>query len=841
MCAPLFLLQLTSANVIKMTLGRLIAALSWLLLATVAAQDSCTLETTFKDDDFPCRKLLRCRQPSSWASLISELQTKSNDHRLCAIVVDCAKTVTISNFDFQAINGRFDRVISVTISRCSTTQVRLADDMYYVVEVDLNGNSFDTLDFMQDWSGVSVEFEVLHFYRNRISSVRKDDFKEFYQLSNIRLDSNLIEDVESGSFHNNQRLQSVNFANNRIGSLTEDMFKDMKGLKIVQLSRNRISSLTAGVFVNVHLDSLDLSYNEIATVPNSIFADTSVISLNISNCRISNIPSGFLSSLQQNLTTLDLSNNDIDQIASDAFAHLSQMQVIYLTGSRLTTIVQSMFPASISEIHLNSKSLHCCNLLWLQILIKGTASKEDVECIYPIGAPLAHYDESSFDCGATTPSTSTQSITTTTQSTATPQATTRSTTPITTQVTTTRSTITIQTKTTAIPSTTTLSTTTRSTTTPPTTTTQKITTTTTSTIQTKTTAIPSTTTLSTTTRSTTTPPATTTQKLTTTSTTTHSTTPRAQSTTTKKTSTITPSESTTSITGPPPSPKQTRVRSLPTTSIPIAPPSTSTTQRTRNESTANTKPSPRQEASETKNVNWIIVASAIVAVVVVVVALVFMWHRRVVKRREGSGLPILILNNIPEEGDDPADDTGYAVIPADTTGVDDPAGNSRMASDDYQHLGAVGGQRDSHVYATMQAPKTAESAYVSLDNVGKSRGTTERESGQIDTANADKVMPPSAEQGQRNTRRQKLTDAPQTDTVYQSPRSRTTANASKDAASSVDERKSNRKSDASRKASANKYEDMPQRSETDAQPTDTYQSLARPPLSPSDPVYTHLC
>ena len=183
----------------------------------------------------------------------------------------------------------------------------------------------------------------------------------------------------------------------------------------------------------------------------------------------------------------------------------------------------------------------------------------------------------------------------------------------------------------------------------------------------------------------------------------------------------------------------------------------------------------------------------------------------------------------------------YAVIPTDTTGVDNPAGNSRMASDDYQHLGAVGGQRDSHVYATTQAPKTAESAYVSLDNVGKSRGTTERESGQLDTAITFKVMPPSAEQGQRNTRRQRLTDAPQTDTVYQSPRNRTTANASKDAASSAKERKRKRKRDAPRKASANKYVNMPQQSETDAQPTDTYQSLARSSVSPSDPVYTHLC
>ncbi|KAI0216807.1 hypothetical protein LSAT2_031248, partial [Lamellibrachia satsuma] len=364
--------------------------------ATVAAQDSCTMETTFKDDDFPCRKLLHCQEPSDWISLSAEIKAKSYVDRLCAIVVDCENTISISNFDFQAIDGEFDRVVNITISRCNTTQVRLADDMYYVVEVDLNGNGFDSLDFMQEWQ--SNEFEALHFYNNQIKNVRQKDFSTFNHLSSLILESNLITDVESGSFLNNHELRRLDLANNRLLTLRENMFRELGRLKVVRLAGNRINSMDTAAFVSVHLDSLDLSHNDVTIVPNSAFVDTSVISLNLSNCRITNIPVGFLSSLRQKLTTLDLSNNDIESLPYVAFVHLSHLQVIYLTGNRITAIEQTMFPSTISQIHLTSKNVRCCHLHWLQPLVEVTPSSDYVDCIYPFAARLAQYLKSSFDC-----------------------------------------------------------------------------------------------------------------------------------------------------------------------------------------------------------------------------------------------------------------------------------------------------------------------------------------------------------------------------------------------------------------------------------------------------------
>ncbi|KAK2158486.1 hypothetical protein NP493_1795g00008 [Ridgeia piscesae] len=365
---------------------------------TTSAVQSCTLNTNFKDDDFPCRKWLHCRQPTDWTSLSAEIKTKSENDRLCAIVVDCVDSVTISNFDFQAIGGRFDRVLNVTISRCNATQVRLADDMYFVVEVDLNGNEFNSLAFMEDWT--KEDMEVVHLPKNKIRSLRENDFSGMTHMHDLNLESNIIEYIDSGSFRDSQRLQIIDLADNRLAAVGGNMFRDLTVLKKVRLTGNRISHLDPAVFVNVHLDSLDLSRNDIPTVPNSVFVDTSVVSLNLSNCRIGNVPSGFLSSLRQNLTTLDLSNNDIGSLTSDAFVHLSQLREIFLTGNKLATIEQSMFPQGISEIHIKSDSFRCCRLLWLQTLMKGTTSGDDVMCLYPFAARLLQYLNSSFDCAA---------------------------------------------------------------------------------------------------------------------------------------------------------------------------------------------------------------------------------------------------------------------------------------------------------------------------------------------------------------------------------------------------------------------------------------------------------
>ena len=759
-----------------------IATLSWLLLATVATRDVCTLETDFKDDDFPCRKLLRCRQPSDWTSLSREIKTKSDNDRVCAIVVDCANTVTISNVDFQAVGGRFDRVLNVTISRCNATQVRLADDMYFVVEVDLNGNAVNSLDFMQQWKDIHFEeFEILHFYRNTLSSVRKSDFVEFYQLTEVRLDSNRIVDVEAGSFVKNQNLESINLANNRIVNLRKDIFQNKTTLKSVQLASNKITSLEAGVFLNVHLQSLDLSHNDLTVVPNSAFVDTSVVSLNLSNCRIGNIPSGFLSKLRQNLTTLDLSNNDIGSLASNAFVHLSQLREIFLTGINLATIEQSMFPQGISEIHLKLDSFRCCRLLWLQTLMKGTTSGDDVMCVYPFAARLSKYLESSFNCAApevfpvrTAPIDTTSTLASCVAwGVPTPN-------------------VTLKTDdgayaadavgATSVAVNLNVSVSLR---------------------------LPDTAVLK--------------YQLVCVAVNGEGTRQVSLSLSTRVYSSTTTTSATTTTLLPP----------EPTHVV-----ETTETGRSLN------------DVQKWSGATWITVISVVIATVIIIVIIGVFVVVRCRRRKTGVSESRLHIDQ-PSDTANGTNDNAYSVIPADVTAVDSPVTiTPAMAGVNYEHLGAVGGQRDSRVYAKLQTPKATESEYVSMDNIGKSRDAVNHECGHPVVATAGKEIKPSVEDDSGVYAKQQAQQTPAT--VYESldktSRSRSgddheygrldVATAGKGRTSFVNK---GQRSGKRRTSSKDRYVDMPRQVGTDVLDRDSsYEPLGQRPAPASYPLYTRL-
>ncbi|KAI0224172.1 hypothetical protein LSAT2_024812, partial [Lamellibrachia satsuma] len=318
-----------------------IAALSGLLLTSIAAQDSCKL---VRNDG----NMLICEHPSNWELLLEELKTKTYDHQPRTVIIDCEHKISIDKFKCEGCD--LGRMMNLTISRCNTRLVELKDAAPFLVNLDLSRNALNSLSCT---TGLA-ELGMLDLQRNNIAHIGRTDFSQNTRLNTILLNSNRITDVESGTFDHIVELQEVDLSNNSLETIGGQLFRDLKYLTKVRLTANKIKHIDMNAFVNVHLHLLDLSHNDITTVLNSAFVTTSVISLNLSNCQIGNIPFGFLSSLKQQLITLDMSNNDIASLPSNAFVHLSHLQVIYLSGNRLTTTDNSMFPPSIVEVNFNS-------------------------------------------------------------------------------------------------------------------------------------------------------------------------------------------------------------------------------------------------------------------------------------------------------------------------------------------------------------------------------------------------------------------------------------------------------------------------------------------------------
>ena len=245
----------------------------------------------------------------------------------------------------------------------------------------------------------------------------------------------------------------------------------------------------------------------------------------------------------------------------------------------------------------------------------------------------------------------------------------------------------------------------------------------------------------------------------------------------------------------------------------------------------------------------------------------------------------------------------YYVNPADVTAVDIPVvvtTANAMAEDIYEPLGAVGGERDSRIYAKLQTPKATDSENVPMDNIGKSRGADnqvcghpdvaiagketelsveddyakqqalqtpnstyetldktsrspsgeDHEYGRLDVAIAGKERAPSADKNSQVYAVQQAQKSP--DSAYESlnktSRSRSAddheygrldvATAGKGRASSVHK---GQRSGKRRPSSKDRYVDMPRRMATDVPDRDSsYEPLGQRPPPASDPLYTRL-
>ena len=234
---------------------------------------------------------------------------------------------------------------------------------------------------------------------------------------------------------------------------------------------------------------------------------------------------------------------------------------------------------------------------------------------------------------------------------------------------------------------------------------------------------------------------------------------------------------------------------------------------------------------------------ATVIIIVIIGVFVVVRHRRRKTEKSESRLHI----DQPSDTANGTNDNAYGVILADVPAV---IVSPAMAGDNYEHLGAVGGHRDSRVYAKLQTPKATESEYVSMDNIGKSRDAVNHECGHPVVTIAGKEIEPSVEDDSVVYAKQQAQQTPAT--VYESldktSRSRSgddheygrldVATAGKGRTSFVNK---GQRSGKRRTSSKDRYVDMPRRVGTDVLDRDSsYEPLGQRPAPASDPLYTRL-
>jgi len=150
------------------------------------------------------------------------------------------------------------------------------------------------------------------------------------QLTEVRLQGNLLRVVDVNTFANNSMLEVVDLSQNVLRHIGQDAFAKLKRLKELNLAFNEIARLDRNFIRNNDvLVELNLSRNVLQKLTKIV--SNSVRTINMSWCEITSIESTALSSLSV-IQKLDLSNNLITDMPT--FMRSETLQQLNLANCR---------------------------------------------------------------------------------------------------------------------------------------------------------------------------------------------------------------------------------------------------------------------------------------------------------------------------------------------------------------------------------------------------------------------------------------------------------------------------------------------------------------------------
>uniref|UniRef100_A0A672FWY5 Slit homolog 1b (Drosophila) n=1 Tax=Salarias fasciatus TaxID=181472 RepID=A0A672FWY5_SALFA len=275
--------------------------------------------------------------------------------------------------------------------------------------LDLNGNNLTVITKL-DFSGLK-HLRVLHLMENQITNIERGAFDELKELERLDLSENGIQAVPRRAFRGATDLKNLQLDKNHISCIEEGAFRALRSLEVLTLNNNNISSIPVSSFnhmpklrtFRLHSNALRCDchlawlspwlrqrpslglYTQCSSPPalrglnlaelrKSDFACSGTpcslasgscppmcsCSNNIVDCRgrgLTAIPAH----LPEAMTEIDLSNNQISEIAPDAFHGLRALNSLVLYGNKITELPAGVFDglSSLELLLLNANKIHC--------------------------------------------------------------------------------------------------------------------------------------------------------------------------------------------------------------------------------------------------------------------------------------------------------------------------------------------------------------------------------------------------------------------------------------------------------------------------------------------------
>ncbi|CAH1401541.1 unnamed protein product [Nezara viridula] len=234
--------------------------------------------------------------------------------------------------------------ISLSRNKLETINDKAFNDLSNVLEyLDIGGNRLQKIP--RALSTIK-KLKYLYMPSNNISEIQSDALSSFSEtLGALSLSGNKLESIPKQALKKCRNLAHLNLGYNSIREVREDDFSDWGGnLDTLLLMNNRIVEIQEHAFRHApRLRELSLSFNKIASIHPQAFADIRLESLEISfGLYHEDFPEEFLLPLT-NLMWLALDNNNFRTISDTAFQSLTALRYLNLEGNRISYLPPNIF------------------------------------------------------------------------------------------------------------------------------------------------------------------------------------------------------------------------------------------------------------------------------------------------------------------------------------------------------------------------------------------------------------------------------------------------------------------------------------------------------------------
>ncbi|RWS28963.1 Slit-like protein [Leptotrombidium deliense] len=301
----------------------------------------------------------------------------------------------IRNYNIRALNLQFLRGMSA-LQELKLQQTKIdsiANSTFAHINklerLDLGENQIENLT-SNTFDGLEHSLLYIDLSSNRLRNI-DGAFKHLSALEQLNLRKNRLQNLTMYTFAGLQKLQYLNLDANEIQFIEAGSLILLPNLAHLLLSNNPLSSLSRLDSVTRRLQYVDISNIGLTAIPQGI--EPFVRDLRLARNNIVRISSGELDNYSH-LSLLVLDDNQIDEIEQDALGRLEYLIRLWLNGNKLKTIAINL-PQSLRELYLEEnvieeidsnsfKSLPNLERLYLkrnQIRRLGDASFRDLQSL----------------------------------------------------------------------------------------------------------------------------------------------------------------------------------------------------------------------------------------------------------------------------------------------------------------------------------------------------------------------------------------------------------------------------------------------------------------------------